>query len=119
MTQPTSPAAPMPECYVYYRVKRSDAAALREAAYRLRADLARHTPGSRMRLLCRADETPVETGDAGGAGPLETQTWMEIHDRPGQGIDAAARRAIESMAARHLEGLIVGPRHLEVFVGTD
>lgn len=99
----------MHELYIYYRVKAADALPFLEAVGRLRKDIALLRPGMRMRMLRRDEVT----------GEPEHHTWMEIHDHPGQGIDAMAQQSIEALAARHLAGLIVGTRHVERFVGMD
>lgn len=97
---------PMRELYVYYRVRRVDAGPYRQAMDRLRDGLVGALPGLELRVLQRDDP----------AAPADHDTWMEIHRCPPQGIEPAVERRIESLAARHLDGLIVGERHLERFV---
>jgi hypothetical protein len=69
------------ELYVYYKVARSNAAALREAL----------RPFPEVRLLHRADE------------PADPQTWMEIHTS--EASENAAARAVAHLVvgARHVE----------------
>jgi len=69
------------EVYVYYKVARHDAAALREALRAL----------PEVRLLHRADES------------ADPQTWMEIHADPAS--EAAAARAVAHLVVgeRHVE----------------
>jgi len=96
---------PARELFVWYRVRRDRADAARVSVVALQRSLRDRWPGLQARVLARDD------GD--------TSTWMETYSLPAAsggdgGIDLALEAAIAA-AARPLEGLIDGPRHVEAF----
>ena len=96
------------ELFVWYRVRREQAAEARAAVLALQRSLHGGWPGLQARLLAR---------DEG-----ETATWMETYSLPARGagdngidgIDGTIEAAIAA-AALSLEGVIDGPRHVEAF----
>jgi len=94
------------ELFVWYRVRRERADEARTAVLAAQRSLRGACPGLQARLLVR---------DEG-----ETSTWMETYSLPargareGSGIDDAIEAAIAA-AARPLQGLIDGARHVEAF----
>jgi hypothetical protein len=92
----------MRELYVYYRVRESNAEAVRRDIESMQADLRSTHPGLAARLLRRP-----QTNDG-------LQTWMEIYAHP-RGVDEALEADIEARA-KHLARHVEGPRHVEVFV---
>lgn len=96
--------------YAYYRVRAADAPALLQGFEALRRAMAAAPGGLRLSLLRRDDPDRPDTGD-----PDALHTWMEIHERPGDGLDAATSAAVEAAAQQHLGALIEGQRHLEWF----
>lgn len=109
MTSSTAAASPRvggPEgprqLFIYYRVASGRAAAARLAIEALQARLRLALPGLRTQLLRRPDEKDG------------LQTWMEVYAHP-DGVSLRAQEHIEA-AARELQALCPGPRHVEVFV---
>lgn len=88
--------------FIYYRVASSQAAAARLAVEALQSRLREALPGLQTQLLRRPEEKDGQ------------QTWMEIYSHP-QGVSPQAQDHIEA-AARELQALCPGPRHVEVFV---
>ncbi|MEO5843588.1 MAG: DUF4936 family protein [Caldimonas sp.] len=94
------------ELFVWYRVRRDHAGEARDAVAAMQRSLGTAWPGLEARLLVRD----------GGA----TATWMEAYSRPfsgaagRRGIDAEIEAAIAA-AARSLDALIDGARHVEAF----
>jgi Domain of unknown function (DUF4936) len=94
------------ELFVWYRVRRDRADRARAAVAAMQRSLGVQWPGLQARLLVR---------DEG-----QTCTWMETYSRPApgagddRGIDAEIEAAIAA-AARPLEALIDGTRHVEAF----
>lgn len=97
----------MRELFVYYRVRPTDAQAVRGAVHAMQAQLRARHPALIARLLHRADSAD---GD---------QTWMEVYTtdpaRAPQGVDAELQAAIDA-AAIVLQPWLAGPRRTEVFV---
>lgn len=98
--------APARELFVWYRVASARAEAARSAVLAMQRTLQEACPGLRARLLVR---------DEG-----EVATWMETYARPtasldGEpGIDERIEGAIAA-AARQLDAMIEGKRHVEAF----
>jgi len=94
------------ELFVWYRVRRERTDEARTAVLAAQRSLRGAWPGLQARLLVR---------DEG-----EASTWMEMYSlsaaaaRDGSGIDDVIEAAIAS-AARPLQGLIDGARHVEAF----
>lgn len=88
--------------FIYYRVASSQAAAARPAVEALQDRLREALPGLQTQVLRRPEEKDGQ------------QTWMEIYSHP-QGVSPQAQDRIEA-AARELQALCPGPRHVEVFV---
>ncbi len=97
----------MREVFVYYRVRREDADAVRRQVASLHAELRLLAPQLDARLLHR----PLEADGV--------QTWMETYaiDAAAEpaGVSAVLQAEIESRAARLLTA-VLGPRHVEVFI---
>jgi hypothetical protein len=95
------------ELFVWYRVDERRADAARAAVTAMQGALVAACAGLQVRLLVRR----------GGSG---VQTWMETYSRSASfpddpsGIDATIEAAIEA-AARALQGVIDGERHVEAF----
>lgn len=90
------------QVYIYYRVKRADAAALIGAVQDLQAELTTALPGLRCSLAQR-----VETG-------ADLLTLMETYAHP-EGLSEAWRHALEGRANTQLARWTVGVRHVELF----
>ena len=93
------------ELFVWYRVRRERTDEARTAVLAAQRSLRGAWPGLQARLLVRDDG--------------EASTWMETYSLPtttggGGGIDPAIEAAIAA-AARPLQGLIDGARHIEAF----
>ncbi len=104
---PAPPSAPASAdeartLFIYYRVASSRAAAARLEVEALQSRLREALPGLQTQLLRRPEEKDGQ------------QTWMEIYSHP-QGVSPQAQDHIEA-AARELQALCPGPRHVEVFV---
>ena len=91
--------------YIYFRVKRESEAAAVRALRELHAAWQVAMPGLHCELLRRTDQS----GDV---------TLMEIH-ACAHGVSASWQERIERDACARLEALLVGERHLEVFVPCD
>lgn len=94
----------MRELFVYYRIRKADAVAAREAVSGMQSELRLSQTGLRARLFTR------QSVDGG------LQTWMETYSLAGgkQGIDADLEAAIEAAAAAWSH-LVDGTRHVEAF----
>jgi hypothetical protein len=106
-----SPASAANELYAYWRVasaRRDEAVA---AVQRLQAQWRARLPGLEARLLVR------EGPDAAcGADGSPTWTLMEVYRHPA-GIAPASQCALDAEAGALLQGLLAGPRRVEVFRG--
>ncbi len=94
---------PAAQLYVYYKVAATHGVDAVAAAHALQQELVAHHTGLHCRVLQRADEV----GDS--VTLMETYT----HDR---GIDADLAQAIERAAQARMAHLVLGARHVEVFV---
>jgi hypothetical protein len=114
--------------YVYHRAPAGARADVPAAWQSALTALQAARPGLEGRLLRRCpvplDGTPVPPADmagAAGARPAEApatppadDTWMEIHERPGAGLDVQDAAALRQHLADFPPGRI-GPRHEEWF----
>jgi len=89
----------MTDLYVYYRVRRDDAARLQAAALAMQASLS-HEHGVAAALKRRP-----EAKDG-------LHTWMEVYLATPDGFAAH----LDHAAHTHLAALIEGKRHMEVFL---
>lgn len=119
------------ELYVYYRVAPEHADDLRARVLGAQAALQRAHPGLHARLLRRPpvdptlDHTWMEVYAAATAGRHASPAHGEVADDPATGvvraatglvIDAALQAEIEAVLGEALgDGLLRGPRHVEVF----
>jgi len=94
------------ELFIYYRVNARDATAARSKVLEWQRELGAAHPALQCRLLIR----PVEREGL--------QTWMEtyamVDAAPGFDVDALRERI--EQGPPDLQSLIVGERHVEVFV---
>lgn len=87
---------PRRDAYIYFRVARADEAA---AVAALREMQARWADDVDCELLRRADESD------------ETVTLMEVY----RGASDEVLQRVEAEASLRLAGVLIGPRHTEVF----
>jgi hypothetical protein len=119
------------ELYVYYRVAPEHADLLRARVSRAQAALRQAHPGLNARLLRRPpvdatqDHTWMEVYTATGPVEQTAPGQRDLADDPATGavrdappliLDPALRDAIEAALGEALgDGLLRGPRHVEVF----
>lgn len=119
------------ELYVYYRVAADHADVLRARVSRAQAALQQAHPGLNARLLRRPpvdatqDHTWMEVYTAAGAGGPASPGHGDLAGDPATGavsdaralvLDPALQSEIEAVLGDALgDGLLRGPRHVEVF----
>ena len=93
------------ECFIYYRVARSEMEGAQESVLAFQANLCLRFPGLEARLLSRVDDAQAQTA-----------TFMEIYraDRLSEGM-RNLQDEIKAAAAAALPWL-KSERHLEVFL---